>query len=181
MHVLSRQRGVSLIEVMVAIIIFSVGVLGIALMQIKGAQFTKQAGTRTVAVLQARALADAMRANPAGVWGVDTAQGIVNQKGDLSHSYYAYDGSSAPSSTDCPSASISCQVAKQDLANWLAQLNAAAAAPTSTGGTGKSASLAKVVATSGTGMLTIATTWNIQSSDAAGGATNESYQFNYQP
>jgi type IV pilus assembly protein PilV len=37
MQVMSRQRGVSLIEVLVAIVIFSVGVLGIALMQIKGA------------------------------------------------------------------------------------------------------------------------------------------------
>src|SRR5690606_29609073 len=96
MQVLSRQRGVSLIEVLVAMLIFSIGVLGIALMQIKGAQYTKQAGARTVAVLQARSLADAMRANPAGVYGVDNKDLIPSKNGDLSDSYYVYSGPAIP-------------------------------------------------------------------------------------
>ena len=65
MHALSRQRGVSLIEVMVAVLIFSIGVLGLALLQAKGAQFTKESGSRTAAIIQARSLADAMRATSA--------------------------------------------------------------------------------------------------------------------
>ena len=104
-----QQRGVSLIEVMVAIVIFGVGMLGLALLQMKGAQFTKESSSRTNALLQADSLADAMRANP---------QAIAPANG--SSSYYLYSGAAAPSSSGCPDAA--CRRAKQDLSEWLAGL-----------------------------------------------------------
>lgn len=130
---LSRQRGVSLIEVLVAVVIFSIGVLGVALMQLKSAQFTKQAGSRTVAVVQARSLADAMRANPAGVYGVANQSLIPAQNGVLTSSYYVYNGASAPDPSTCSGANVPCQQAKRDLLTWLAQLKASTVAPTSGG------------------------------------------------
>jgi type IV pilus assembly protein PilV len=106
------QRGVSLIEVMVAIVVFGIGMLGLALLQTKGAQFTKESSSRTGAIIQARSLAEAMRANPQGV---DPADG--------SSSYYIYDGTVAPDPLACAS-NLPCARAKTDLQNWLKNLKA---------------------------------------------------------
>jgi type IV pilus assembly protein PilV len=175
----SYQRGVSLIEVLVAIVVFSVGVLGIALMQIKGAQYTKQSGSRTAAVVQARSIADAMRANPAGVYGVADASPttIATVGGSLAGSYYAYSGTTAPDPTTC--GNTPCKQAKQDLLVWLAQLKASTAAPTSTGST--TTVLAKITPNSNTGTLTVVSSWNGLIQDTNGATINDQYQFDYQP
>jgi len=179
MRVLSRQRGVSLIEVLVAMLIFSIGVLGIALMQIKGAQYTKQAGVRTVAVLQARSLADAMRANPAGVYGVATPGGIAAKGGDLSDSYYLYTGPAIPSSAGC--ANDACRQAHGDLAQWLTQLKAAAPAPVNANGATNSAALASVATDDDKGSLIITLSWSGMAANDSGAAKNDSYRFVFHP
>lgn len=172
----SHQRGVSLIEVLVSIVIFSVGVLGVALMQIKGMQFTKQSGSRTVAIQQARSLADAMRANPNGVYGVQAESAIGPLNGNVSGSYYLYDGSTAPDPSSCASSNIACVQAMTDLQNWLASLEANMVSPTS------GAVRAKVQQNASTGALTIAVSWNGLVPDLNSGTTStESYQFDYQP
>jgi type IV pilus assembly protein PilV len=168
MQVLLRQRGVSLVEVLVAMLIFSIGVLGIALMQIKGSQFSKQAGSRTVAVLQARSLADGMRANLAGVYGVATAAGIGPKNGDLSSSYYLYDGTTAPNPGGC--SNPSCKQAKTDLVLWLAQLNSGTAQPTAT-----------VTANTNTGALTITSGWLDMTARGTATSTSDAYKFDFQP
>jgi type IV pilus assembly protein PilV len=175
-----RQRGVSLIEVLVAIVIFSVGMLGIAFMQIKGAQYTKQSGSRTVAVLQARSLAEAMRANPAGVWGVSSPDQIAAKNGDLSGSYYVYDGTSKPDPATC--SDTACKQAKQDLLDWLKQLGAGVAAPVgSDGKTANAAALGTVTKDTKTGTLIIASSWNGLIRDTSGASSNDSYSFSFQP
>lgn len=173
----SRQRGVSLIEVLVAIVIFSVGVLGVALLQIKGMQYTKQSGSRTAAIEQAGSLADAMRANPDGVYGVQTDAAIGGLSGNLSGSNYIYNGSTPPDTASCASGNTACIQAKTDLQNWLAALGANMASPTSSG-----AVRASVSVNPNTGALTIATSWNGMIPNANTGATqDETYQFDYQP
>lgn len=108
---LRGQRGVSLIEVMVAIVVFGVGMLGLALLETKGAQFTKESGSRSNAIIQARSLADAMRANPVGL-----------NPADGSSSYYLYDGTVTPDPSACGSGNVACTRAKNDLKAWLASL-----------------------------------------------------------
>jgi type IV pilus assembly protein PilV len=174
-----RQRGLSLIEVLVAVLIFGVAVLGIALMQLKGAQFTKQAGARTVAVLQARSLADAMRANPAGVYGVSSTLLIGTKSNDLSGSYYLISSNTAPAVSSCGSSNQPCIQAKQDLKQWLGEL--AKGTPLSTGSDPTTVLGAVAVATDGTGRLKITSTWNGTRPDASGNNINDSYTFNYQP
>lgn len=172
----SRQRGVSLIEVLISIVIFSVGVLGVALMQIKGMQFTKQSGSRTAAIEQARSLADAMRANPNGVYGVQTQSAIGALNGNVAGSYYLYDGTTATNASGCASSNVACVQAAADLKNWLAALSANTVSPTG------SAVRAKVQQNTSTGALTIAISWNGLVPDLNSGATStESYQFDYQP
>ena len=115
-------RGVSMIEVLVAVVIFSLGLLGLAMMQLKGATFTKDSGARSAAVLLARSLADRMQANPKGV-----------SEGD-----YVWTSSTKPTYTDCSSASCTpAQVAANDINAWLTQMSAAMPASASTAAMGQ--------------------------------------------
>ena len=60
-------RGFTLVEIMVALLILSIGLLGLAGMQANGLRQNNNALFRTYAMLQAYDMADRMRANPAGV------------------------------------------------------------------------------------------------------------------
>ncbi len=59
---LRSQSGFTLLEMLVAIVVFSIGMIGIALLQVKGMSYTKDAGSRSQATILGRALADRMRA-----------------------------------------------------------------------------------------------------------------------
>lgn len=59
------QRGVGLIEVMVAVLILGVGLLGIAAMQATALRNSQSSVERSQAVMQTYAILDAMRANVA--------------------------------------------------------------------------------------------------------------------
>lgn len=58
-----RQSGAGLIEVMVAVLILGVGLLGIAAMQATALRNSQSSLERTQAVIQTYAILDAMRAN----------------------------------------------------------------------------------------------------------------------
>lgn len=71
MQVLSRQRGVSLIEVMIAVLIFSIGLIGLAGLLVMATRSNHAAYLRTQVTFLASGMADRMRANPVGVWNGD--------------------------------------------------------------------------------------------------------------
>lgn len=71
MQVLSRQRGVSLIEVMMAVLIFSIGLIGLASLMVMATRSNHAAYLRTQVVFLANNMASRMSANPAGVWQGD--------------------------------------------------------------------------------------------------------------
>lgn len=164
MQVMSRQRGVTLIEVLVAVVVFSIGVLALALLQAKGAQFTKESGSRTTAIIQARSLGDAMRANPAG----------ANPPGGLD-SYYLYDGSSTFSKADCDTTDLSTtqKIATRDLACWSRRVSAAIPTPAS------GVKVATVTKDASLGTLTVKVSW--AGAQNVGGNINQSYSFTYLP
>lgn len=58
------QRGVGLIEVLVAVLIMGIGLLGVAAMQATALRNNQSAFERTQAVVQSYAMLDAIRANP---------------------------------------------------------------------------------------------------------------------
>jgi type IV pilus assembly protein PilV len=66
-----RQRGVSLIEVLVAVLVFSLGLIGLASLLVVANQSNQSAYLRTQAGFLASSMADRMRANPIGVWDAD--------------------------------------------------------------------------------------------------------------
>ncbi len=61
-----RNSGFSLIEVLVALLVLSIGLLGLAALQTTGLAFNHQSYERTQAVLQAYDIIDRMRANKSG-------------------------------------------------------------------------------------------------------------------
>lgn len=154
--------GVSLIEVMVAILVFSIGMLGLALLQIKGAQYTRESSSRSTAVSLARSLAESMRANP---------NGAIPKSGA---SAYVYDGTTAYTTGQCTATDLStpAKIATRDLACWTQALAAALPPPTPGG------SLATVTQDATLGTLVITVSW---AGVANGGpnATSQSYSFTY--
>jgi type IV pilus assembly protein PilV len=61
------QCGFTLLEVMIALVIFSIGLLGLAGLQAGGLRSNTQAQLRTIATIQAYDMAERIRANPRGV------------------------------------------------------------------------------------------------------------------
>jgi len=64
---IQKQRAFTLVEVMVAMVIFSVGLLGLAGMQSLGMTSNQTAYLRTIAMQQAYNMSDRMRSNSIGV------------------------------------------------------------------------------------------------------------------
>ena len=66
-NIVNYQRGFSLLEVLIAVVILSIGLLGVAGLQLAGLRFAHNANLRYIAALQANDIADRMRANRPGV------------------------------------------------------------------------------------------------------------------
>lgn len=71
--VFSRQRGVGMIEVLVALLVMSIGVLGYAGLQLRALNSTEDAHYRTQAVAIAQDIVERIAANPAGLTTYTTA------------------------------------------------------------------------------------------------------------
>lgn len=63
----SKAAGFTLLEVLIAMLVFAVGLLGIAGLQAAGMRFTQGSQFRGVALAQAESMVERMRANPRGV------------------------------------------------------------------------------------------------------------------
>lgn len=62
-----KQKGLSLLEVLIALVLLAVGLLGIAGLQITGIRYAHNASLRYQAMLQVVDMADRMRANQLGL------------------------------------------------------------------------------------------------------------------
>lgn len=60
----NRQRGVSLLEVMVSVLVLGIGLLGVAALQTSSMRNTNSALEKTMAVILTDTLAELLRANP---------------------------------------------------------------------------------------------------------------------
>lgn len=99
-----HERGFTLLEIMIAVVVFAIGLLGIAGLQVAGMRFTHGSGLRSVATMQAENMADRMRANVAG-----TKNGHYNVTGAMPTEY----------DTDCSTATCTSEeLATFDLVTW---------------------------------------------------------------
>ena len=110
MQVLSRQRGISLIEVMMSVLIFSIGLIGLAGLMVMSTRSNHSAYLRTQATFLANNMVDRMRANPVGVWN-----------GNYDSTSYPVSASTA-ANANCSSGCTPDAVAKADQRNWSSQL-----------------------------------------------------------
>jgi type IV pilus assembly protein PilV len=121
----SSSRGFSLIEVMVALIVLSVGLLGIARMQSLALSSTSVASQRSMAAIEAEGLAAAMHANR-GYWtNTDPAGGTIKVAGTTVTVASGASALSAALGTACLNNATPCtpaQLAAYDLALWSADL-----------------------------------------------------------
>jgi type IV pilus assembly protein PilV len=118
-------HGFSLIEVLVALTIIGVGMLGIAKIQALAYASTATASLRSLAAIEAASLASAMRANR-NYWQVAAAtapQTITVTNAAVTAST---DAALIGSAVDCSVSvcSIPAQLAAYDLAQWAQSLNA---------------------------------------------------------
>jgi type IV pilus assembly protein PilV len=110
-----KNRGFTLLEVMVALLILSIGLLGLAALQLTGMRYNTDAYARTQATLFAYDIIDRIRANPAGringnysVANTAAAEVIVGAYSACSATTCKCDG------TACSSANL----ALYDLGKW---------------------------------------------------------------
>ncbi len=95
----SRQRGVTLLENMVALLILSVGMLGLAGLQVYSLRGSAGASYRQIAVQQAQDMADRIRANPAAVF--PAPGGVVQYNGMTASAAYDNPATVFALITDC--------------------------------------------------------------------------------
>ena len=101
-----RQRGFTLIEVLVALMVLSLGLLGLAVLQTVGLRYNNQSYQRTQAVLQAYDIIDRMRANK-------------DNNATVNATYDNVALGSEPSSPDCSSSTLSAPYCSEtDMANY---------------------------------------------------------------
>ena len=99
-----RFRGFTLLEILITILVVSIGLLGLASLQISGMRANQMGFMRSQAVLAAYDMADRIRANPAAA-AADS-----------------YNGSPAAATVDCVGADNACtteQMATYDKDAWL--------------------------------------------------------------
>lgn len=107
---MKRQHGFSLLEVLVALVIFSFGLLGLAGLQLTGLASNQSATLRSIATTLAYDMADRMRANLRGV-----------NAGNYNGATPADNVCSAAHFDDTHSAPANCtpaQLAQDDLYDW---------------------------------------------------------------
>lgn len=73
MKIHQYQKGVGLVEVLVALLLLAVGVLGYSILQIRAVDASSEALSRSQGMLVLRTIAENMRANPAGQTSYPTA------------------------------------------------------------------------------------------------------------
>lgn len=113
-HMTGRQRGLTLIEILVVLIIMAIGLLGIAGLQVTGVRQTTSAGLQTQAMFLAQDLVERIRANRNAVVSGS------NQTVDLT-AYTKAKGDAFPTAAVASCASTGCtpaELAQSDLYQW---------------------------------------------------------------
>ena len=128
-----RATGFTLIEVMVALVVISVGLLGIAKMQALALSSTSTSRLRSLAAIEGASLASAMHANRA-YWAAATLTEPISVTGaaattsdaNLTSALVTVSGATSPADYCTPGAGAPCKpvtLAATDLRGWATDLN----------------------------------------------------------
>lgn len=165
-------RGVSLIEVLMAVLVFSVGLIGLSSLLIISFRSNQVAYQRTQAEFLAMSMADRMRANPLGVWS-----------GGYNSTSYPLTGTKACTAA---SACTPASVALRDQYLWSTQLrtflsNASASIACTNGATPDAAQLLVRAPFAGNCVMQINWTERAAGDSTHQDAATQSYVWNFQP
>ncbi len=115
----STLSGFTLLEVLVALVIFSIGLLGLAGLQILSLRLTSDSLLRTIAAVQANDMIDRMRANgPATMLGVNSPYNNPAGTSTANPNCLGMDSSGNPANVSCTAA----QMAGEDFYEWYANI-----------------------------------------------------------
>ena len=108
-----RQGGFNLLEVLIALVVLAIGLLGLAALQNFSLQFNTQSYQRTQAIMLVDEMIERMRANPAGLFAVNYILPLTDVP---------------PGSPDCQlvSCTNSADMANYDMAQWIRAMKAPA-------------------------------------------------------
>jgi type IV pilus assembly protein PilV len=112
----TQAKGFSLVEVLIAVFVLALGVIGAAGLQLAAVRTSQQSGYQTIAVELANELADKMRSSDAQMKLSDSANVFANIK------YDSASDSDPTAPTLCYSSSANCNandLAKADIYEWL--------------------------------------------------------------
>ncbi len=113
------SAGITLIEVLVTLVIMSVGVLGVAKMQATALSNTQVSRVRSLVALQAESLASTMRSNGA-YWGtVGAIRSFTAASTTVTSSAPGMGGSTNCASSNCTAE----QLAGDDVGQWVRNMN----------------------------------------------------------
>ena len=112
----TTDRGFTLLEVLVALLLFSLGLIGLAGLLTVSVKTNQSAYLRTQATFLAQAMADRMHANPLGLWGTNYNLNSISAPGSVS-------GVTAPTTCVSPSTCTPANLAARDLTMFQYQLN----------------------------------------------------------
>jgi type IV pilus assembly protein PilV len=112
-----RARGFSLMEVMVALVVSTVGLLGLAKMEALAMSSTGVASSRSLAAIEASSLAAAMHANP-GYWQAGIAPASITIT-NLANPYAAAGQCVLTGTSSCSPQAM----AYNDMNQWAAAVN----------------------------------------------------------
>ena len=122
-----RSYGFTLMEVLVALVIISIGLLGIAAMQASAVASTHSAQSESLVSIEARSLADAMQANPIYWHGGNFPTSAFSVEAPAAGATMGTvtDSTLGAAGPDCTqTACTDVQLAAYDVQTWGAQLNA---------------------------------------------------------
>jgi type IV pilus assembly protein PilV len=106
-HSGNKQQGFTLLEVLIALLILSIGLLGLAALQTTGLRSNEMASMRTNSTMLAYDISDRMRANPQGITDGD----------------YVIDSGPVTGTADCIAGDCTTsQLATFDLLQWKAAI-----------------------------------------------------------
>lgn len=115
------RRGFTLLEVMIAMFVTAIGLLGLAKMQALAISSTQNAGSRSLIAFQVGSLVSAMHANKS-YWGYGNAPATFSARGlvvtDSSGELNASVSGGCLSATCTPT-----QLAAADMQSWVASMN----------------------------------------------------------
>ncbi|HET8943093.1 MAG TPA: type IV pilus modification protein PilV [Rudaea sp.] len=171
-HRFTFSGGFTLLEVLIALLVFSLGLIGVAALLVVSVRTNHSAYLRTQASFLAQSMADRMRANNLGVWK-------NNYKGTYTSATAGTTAATCLKSTSCSPA----QIATRDTLIWSNQLASFLPDPSATIDCPTPAKVPNANVLTElppfTGQCTIDVTWNESSLEtgAAAGTTTLSWVF----